>query len=395
MPILGRSGESLSTRLLGRSGVQGTGKVALTSLVNTPAAVSKVVSRAVKGAVTPGGFINNSGDSSVSKLRQEDAYQAPSSGGYQYDTEVGPKYPGAVIPDLKTGASASRTNASLANMIGKGWGDVSTKGASSALKSLSGDMGMLTKARDAYLKASEERKLAKENAITGNKELIDRYQTKDLRNLGAQLRSKTLNTNMALGAAGSGSAGLASARALARENAVNRSNVLTEYGDEMSAQNQQQSLIEPEYQAERTKAYDWEERNKRTLVENYNIQKKALDRLKNKVPDWKKEDLENENANNLNSLLQGLASIEASARSYRDNLYSTYYGMSDEASSLADSNLDIQAPSELDTPDFSPDVDLTGLEEGEYETEDYYRPTNTLKKKTGKSIFDNPLIFEE
>ena len=326
--------------------------------------------------------------SSVDKLRQEDTYQAPSGASY------GPAYNGPVIPDLKTGASANRQSQSLTNMIGKGWNDVSTKGASSALKSLSGDMGMLSKARDAYLKAAEERKLAKENAITGNKQLVDNYQTRDLRNLGGQLRSKVLNTNLALGAAGSGSAGQAAARALARENAVSRSNVLTEYGDEMSRQNQQQAKIEPEYQSERQKAYEWEDRNKRTLIENYNIQKKALDRLKSKVPDWKKEDLENENANNLNSLLQGLAGIEANARSYRDNLYNTYYGMVDQASAMGDENLNIQGPAELATPEFSPELDMSGLEDGTYDAADYYNPT-TIKKKQGKSIFDNPLIFED
>lgn len=342
-----------------------------------------------------GTVYNDSGDvvsgsgPSLRKLRQEDTYQAPSGPMY------GPAYNGPVIPDIKTSPSASRQSQSLANMIGRGWSDVSTKGASSALKSLRGDMGLLSKARDAYLQAAAERKAAKEAAITGNKELIDRYQTKDLRNLGSQLRSKTLNTNMALGAAGSGSAGLAAARALARENAVNRSNVLTEYGDEMSAQNQQQGLIEPEYQAERAKAYEWEDRNKRTLIENYNIQKKALDRLKGKVPEWKQQDLENENANNLNNLLQGLASIEATARSYRDNLYGTYYGMADEATSMRDANLGIQAPAELDTPEFNPEMDMTGLEDGTYDATDYYRPTTKLKKKEGRSIFDNPLIFEE
>lgn len=329
---------------------------------------------------------------SINKLRSEDTYQAPSSNDpYSAARSMGGNQ--SNIPDIKTGASAARKSQSLAGMIGKGWDDVSTSDASSALKSLSGDMGMLGKARDAYLKAAEQRKLAKENAITGNKELVDRYQTKDLRNLGGQLRSKVLNTNLALGAAGSGSAGMAAGRALAKENAVSRSNVLTEYGDEMSRQNQQQSLVEPEYQSERKKAYEWEERNKRTLIENYNIQKKALDRLKSKVPGWKREDLDNENADNLNKLLGGLASIEASARSYRDNLYSIYYGMRDEASNLETENLGIQAPAELQTPEFSPEVDLSGLEDGEYEAQDYYNPTIT-KKKQGKSIFDNPLIFE-
>jgi len=328
-------------------------------------------------------------NSSIDKLRQEDIYQAP-AGVWQ-----GPIRPsGSNIPNLRTGSSANRTSQSLSNMIGKGWSDVSTKGASSALKSLSGDMGMLSKARDAYLKASEDRKLAKENAITGNKQLVNKYQNRDLSNLGTQLRSRVMNTNMALGAAGSGSAGLAAARALAKENAVSRSNVLTDYGDEMSRQNQQQTLIEPEYQAERSKAYDWETRQKQTLVENYNIQKKALDRLKSKVPDWKQEDLANENDNNLQGLLQGLASIEATAKSYRDNLYNTYYGMADEASALSNSNLGINAPAELQTPTYDPTVDMSGLEDGTYDATDYYQPT-TIKKKTGKSIFDNPLIYED
>lgn len=324
----------------------------------------------------------------VETMKQEDSYQST--------VPLGPERPtGSYIPDIKTGASSNRTSQSLANQIGRGWDDVSTKGASSALKSLSGDIGMLGKARDAYLKAAENRKLAKENAITGNKELVNRYQSKDLGNLASGARKSIFNTNLALGAAGSGSAGLASARAIAQKAAVDRSNVLGEYGDEMSRQNQQQSLIEPEYQAERSKAYEWEDRNKRAMIENYQIQKKALDRLKSKVPDWKKEDLENENSNNLNGLLKGLSSIEAQARSFRDDLYSTYYSMNDEATGLETANLGIQSPAELQTPEFSSEVDMSGLEDGEYEAQDYYNPNLLKKKKTGKSIFDNPLMFEE
>lgn len=383
MPILGRAGESLSTRLFGSNGLTTVGK----GIQNLASGQTTLSGRIKQGLATPGGFLNNNNQrSSINKLRQEDTYQEPSPSSEQDSSPS--------IPDLKGGSSSTRQSQSLAGMIGKGWGDVSTKGASSALKSLSGDMGLLTKARDAYLKASEERKIAKENAITGNKQLVDKYQSRDLGNLGTQLRDKVMNTNMALGAAGSGSAGLAAARALAKENAVSRSNVLTEYGDEMSRQNQQQELIEPEYQSERKKAYEWEDRNKRSLIEDFKIQSKALERLKGKVSEWKKQDLENENANNLNKLLTGLASIESSARSYRDNLYSTYYGMADEAASLGDSNIGIQGPAELQTPEYSPEVDMSGLEDGTYEASDYYRPT-TLKKKQGKSIFDNPLIYED
>ncbi len=390
MPILGRSGESLSTRLFGNNGLT-TGGAGINNIVSGKTTLS---GRINQGIATPGGFLNNKKHSSINKLRQEDTYQAPASNNpYESARSTGGDST-AVIPDIKGGASSTRQSQSLAGMIGKGWGDVSTKGASSALKSLSGDMGLLTKARDAYLKASEERKIAKENAITGNKQLVDKYQSRDLGNLGTQLRDKVMNTNMALGAAGSGSAGLAAARALAKENAVSRSNVLTEYGDEMSRQNQQQELIEPEYQSERKKAYEWEDRNKRSLIEDFKIQSKALERLKGKVSEWKKQDLENENANNLNKLLTGLASIESSARSYRDNLYSTYYGMADQAAAMGDENLGIQGPAELQTPDFSPELDMSGLEDGEYDATDYYRPT-TLKKKQGKSIFDNPLIYED
>ena len=383
MPILGRAGESLSTRLFGSNGLTTVGK----GIQNLASGQTTLSGRIKQGLATPGGFLNNNNQrSSINKLRQEDTYQEPSPSSEQDSSPS--------IPDLKGGSSSTRQSQSLAGMIGKGWGDVSTKGASSALKSLSGDMGLLTKARDAYLKASEERKIAKENAITGNKQLVDKYQSRDLGNLGTQLRDKVMNTNMALGAAGSGSAGLAAARALAKENAVSRSNVLTEYGDEMSRQNQQQELIEPEYQSERKKAYEWEDRNKRSLIEDFKIQSKALERLKGKVSEWKKQDLENENANNLNKLLTGLASIESSARSYRDNLYSTYYGMADQAVAMGDENLGIQGPAELQTPDFSPELDMSGLEDGEYDATDYYRPT-TLKKKQGKSIFDNPLIYED
>jgi len=300
----------------------------------------------------------------------------------------------SVIPDTKTGSSVSRQQQANLNNIGRDWGNMSTEGASSALKSLSGDMGILAKARDEYLRQSEARKLAKENAINENQLLIDKYQSKDLRNLGTQLRDNMMNTNMLLGEAGSGSAGLAAARALARQNSIARSNVLTQYGDEIAKQQQQQDMIEPDYQLERQKAYDWEDRNKKALIENYNIQKKALDRLKSKVPDWKKEDLDNENNNNLKELLSGLSTIEANARSIRDDMYSKYYGMMDSSSALAKDNLGINGPAEANTPDFAPELDMTGLEEGTYDAQDYYNPTQ-IKKKTGKSIFDNPLVFDE
>lgn len=332
-------------------------------------------------------------DNGIVNLKNDNNYQAPNLSGVPADAA-------SAIPDIGSGqsgqqTSAARTSQSLANMIGRGWDNLSTGDVSKAVKSYGGSIGMLSKARDAYLAASEQRKAAKEAAILGNKQLIDKYQTGDLRNLGAQLRSKTLNTNLALGAASGGSAGLAAARALAKQNAMERANTLTQYGDEISAQNRQQSLIEPEYQAERQKAYDWEARNKQSLVENYNIQKKALDRLKGKVPEWKQKDLENENDDNLRNLLSGLASIESQARSSRDNLYNTYYGMMDEATAMGDANLNIQAPSQLDTPEFDPSLDMTGLEDTEYETGDYYRPSAKLKRKEGRSIFDNPLVFEE
>lgn len=311
-------------------------------------------------------------------------------------------YTGAVLPNVGSGskfdtALANRKNEAAANAIGRDWdnADDVRKTAGGSLKGLKSliETGFGS-AREKYLRANDANLQAKKDAIAGNRELVTKNQTKDLGELASGMRKSIFNTNLSLGAAAGSSASQAASRALTNAAGKNRANILTGYGDQISQENQNENNATEYYKVNRDKVYEWEKQQKEQAIRSYNEQKRVYDRLKEKAPSWKQADIEAESNGKLQELLAGLGGISANARAYRDQLNNTILSLVDQAQGLRTENIGIDRPAELDTPEFSEQLDPGFLEGEDTYGESFYNPNLKLKKREGSDLFDNPLVFE-
>lgn len=405
MPILGRAGESLAQRVFGNSGVgQGVKNVFANG------GLGYIAARAAKGLATPGGFVGPSKNTSsrnvpFARPTQTQAPQqisvAPTPDAHQYSAPAGPDRGIQVLPNVggagsRGSASQYRQNQAALSSIGKGWNDANStiKETSGALRNMGASISDLSKARDEYLTANDENLTAKRNAITGNRELIQRNQGNSLRDLADQVRKKIFSSNINLGASAGSSASEATARALSQAASKDRSGILTQYGDQISEQNQNEGNAVDAHKMQRDKAYEWEAQQKKAAIEEFNQTKQVLDRIKKMVPEWKRADLEEESNARLKDLLSNLGQIGAQAKSYRDSIHSLRDSMHSQAQGVRESNIGIDAPAELDTPQFNDQLDLTDLQGEDPNATDFYNPNVKFKKRQSSDILNNPLIFE-
>jgi hypothetical protein len=357
-------------------------------LINTP-----IPKQGTYGTYTSAAGFTTPNNKPIPGTVQSQAYKTTPG----FGNNPAPVMPSITDSGVNEDAKEERKAQALRNQIGKDWegsGD-EIGNTSGALKGFAGSIGNLTKARDAYLSANDANKLAKLNAIGGNRTLITKNQTGDLRDLAENLRKSVFNTNLSLGAGAGSSASQAAARALSQSAGKNRAQLLTGYGDQISEQNQNEVDTNDNYAMQRDKAYKWEEDERGKATQLYKEEKAILDRLKSKVPDWKKADIEAESNSRLQELFQSLAGIQSQARGYRDSLANLMTGMTGSADALRAENIGINTPAELDTPEFNDQIDTTGLDGEDQYTEDYYNPNVKFKKREGANIFSNPLIFGE
>lgn len=392
MPILGREGESLSKRLFGNKGV-GQG------LKNLATGKTTLSSRVAKGLSSAGGFLGKKivGES-ASAYEGEGGNSAINNQNGSTDEETRQLQTGGNYKDIGgSGAYGSNyDNANKKNQIAaltSNWDDTddSIGDTEKELESFGkGIKSGLTKARDAYLNSSKLKLDKTGEAIKGNRELITKNQTGDLKDLAEDVRKSVFNTNISLGSAAGSSASEAAAKAISRAAAKNRSETLKNYGDQISQQNQNESNAWEEYNTQRSSIYDWEERNRNQLMEEYERERETLKRLKDKVPDWKKEDIENLQDKNLTKLISGMQSIFSMARGYRDTLNQMLTEMYGSADELKNSTIDIDAPAELNTPEFDENLEAvdTGLEDDE-NSESFYNPNTKNKRRNGTDILGN------
>lgn len=113
MPIFGRSGESLGTRVFGKSGMGETSRT-LTNLAVSPFSTGmKVGNRVMKGLATPGGFLGKAkeialGPNAQASGGEMSGFGMSSSIGSQYNQPVGPSYNGPQTqPQTKANSPAS------------------------------------------------------------------------------------------------------------------------------------------------------------------------------------------------------------------------------------------------------------------------------------------------
>lgn len=407
MPILGRSGESVGQRLFGNRGV-GQG------IKNLVTGTTSLGGRVIKGIVTPGGILGKQASASTlgaeaQKFKNdieandrdernantnEETQQLQTGGNGPSDIYAPGKFNGSSI------SSADREK--IAN-IGKGWDNMGDefKATDKSLKSSKNYISNLGKIRDRYLNSIEEYKKKTDTAIAGNKALIEENQKKDLDVLAGDTRKSMDNTNVMLGVKGAsgGSASRAASRAIASSAGRARAGVLTARGDQISEQNQASENALEDYNTKRAQAYEWEKTAAKEAMEEFKSQQEALDRLKKNSSDWKEEDIKAESDNNLQKLMSSLFTIQSQAKNFRDNLaakMTEYGGLADELDIAA---VGVDAPAELDTPEFSENIDLTDPNNAT----DWYDPNNTGKPARvikgydalGNPIYDDTVLADQ
>jgi hypothetical protein len=256
----------------------------------------------------------------------------------------------------------------------------------------------LGKAKDAYVGAAQNTLDKTNTAIAGNKQLIGKNQTKDLTTLADQLRTSIFGANQKLGLMGAGnsSATGAAAKALQTSAGKNRQTTLTQYGDQISKENQNSQTAIDTFNEQKKQADDWEARNKSQLMDEYNQEKDILDSLKQKVPDWKQKDVDTASANNLNKLISGLQNIDSQARGYRDTLTQMITEMYGNADTLNNAAIPITPPAELNTPDFTDQLNLpVDQNQTDENATSFANPNVTGKKMMGYDILGNPYYVDE
>ena len=295
-------------------------------------------------------------------------------------------------------AAAARDKQAAISAITGNWDDTSgsIKDVGKSLDSFKNTIGSsLGKARDAYLGAASTELDKKKAAIAGNRDLIMKNQKTDMGNLAEDIRKSIFNTNLGLGASAGSSASLAAEDAINKAAGKNRAQILTGYGDNISTENQNEQTAAETYATQRQQAYDWEERNKQQLMDEYNTEKAILEKLQSKVPDWKQKDIESLKSNNLDKLLSQLQNISNSAKGYRDTLsqmLTQQYGNADALNSAA---VGITPPAALDTPTFDEHLSMPGADQTDPNATSFTNPNVTGKKRVGTDILGNPYYVDD
>lgn len=352
---------------------------------NTPGGV--LGSKSVKKKVAGVSDSKNTNTSALNAMNDDESNQLKSGG----------NAPSSIFDKSTGGGSSSSSNKKITDAIGRGWDD-SDDVVDATKKSLDTSekyISNLGKVANQYRTALDTYKNKNEEAIAGNKTLIEKNQKGNLDDLAGDIRKNVDNTNIMLGIKGAsgGSASKTAARAIAKSAGKERANILKTYGDETSEQNQAAKNVVEEYNTKRNQSYDWEKTAKEEAIAEFKSSQAALKRLKSKSSKWKQEDMEAESDKNFNSFITSLNNIQAKASEFRTNLSNKmieYGGLADE---LENASVNIDAPAELETPDFSEDIDLNTSDNAE----DFFDPNNTGKKKVIKGydpITGEP-IYEE
>ena len=292
-------------------------------------------------------------------------------------------------------AEAKAKNAQKAqeNAIGQSWD--STSGQIDQVKNdvntLNNQQSNLGAAHDAMVAAFDNKLGAQKTAITGNRDLTAKNQTKDLSTLAEDVRKSIFNSNISLGAAANSSAAAASAKALADAAGKNRASILTGYGDQISQANMDEQNANDTHVANLKASDDWEARNRQDLIDKYNNEKAVLDRLSSQVPDWKKNDIAALSESNLGKLISGLTSVSTEAKNYRDGIIATINTYKDAANAVGQEAINIDPPAALDTPVFSDQLNIPTDGQTNPDATSFTNPKITGKKQIGTDIFGNPL----
>lgn len=293
------------------------------------------------------------------------------------------------------GSGGGSDNSNIIKAIGKGWDNASDEidSVSKSLKKSKNYISNLGKVKEQYGKALEEYKRKYDEMVSGNKTMIEKNQKAELDDLAQDTRKSVDNANVTLGLLGGsgGSASKMASRAIANSAGKQRASVLTARGDEMSYQNQQAKNAVEEYNLRKRQADEWEKTARKQAMEEYEDAKDALKRLESKKGKWKDEDIAAESDRNLSKLFESLNAIQAKAGNFRANLEAKMAEFGGSVDALEAESINVDAPAELDTPEFSESINF----DSEEEQEDWFDPNKQGKRVIkGYDALGNP-IYED
>lgn len=237
----------------------------------------------------------------------------------------------------------------------------------------------ITTVANRYRLASDDRKRREEEAVEGNRTLIDKNQRKDLSSLAGQTMREMNNTNNMLGVLGAsrGSASQLANKALGEQAGQKRADILTGYGDQQSEQTQSLAQARESYKLSQDYINNWEKEQKKVAMDELNDALKDLEDLKKKGGKWRDEDVKSEGTQRFQQAIQRINEITNRALSFREQIISSAQQMGMSADELEAGNIDITTPAELKTPEFNPNIDFATEAQGE----DYYNPNKTGERK--------------
>ncbi len=342
--------------------------------------------------------IDQAGVNRVLGVKTASAKENPRSPEFNFK-EAGKSTPGiqkpAPLKNINEG-NGSSANGEVRKIIAGGWDDAEEvlKGTKKTLEDSGKTVSQLGKVRDKYLEANDKHYAKTGEAIKGNKQLIEKNQGQELDELGSDIRESSRNSQLLLGVKGAtgGSASKAASKAISKAAGVNRRDILKTRGDEFSEQNQSEENAAEEYKLRREQAYEWEKTAREQQMAELKQALSAVSKLKSKVGGYKAKDQEAESDKYLTRFLNNLAEISMIGKTIRDNAYSKYQEFGGSVSELESAAIDIDAPSELMTPDFDAEIDL----DNEEDAEDFFDPKNKGKQRViiGHDAFGNP-IYED
>ncbi len=392
MPILGKSGESLSTRLFGRSGLQEAGKAIVSGNL------AAIYNRAKQGASTSGGFLGGKkSDTNTSGIVQG---ASTGSGGNSGGNSSEPPSLKNLYGLATAGQNASNADAKAREMVGSAWKDSGDliKGAKSSLATMAGEMKKLPSLRDRY-KTSAKTYLDKANeAVAGNKTLIQMNQKEDLDKIAEDVSKNIFNTNINLGAlrASNSSAASRFAKVLGKQAGQQRKETLEGYGTQMVEQDQTAKNELERYNLRLKEADDWYAENFKAAKDEYDRVNSRIKELASKADDWEKEDLKAASDKNLQKFAARIAEADGKVQTFAQNLREIAKAQGLSVDELESAQIDIDTPAELQVPDYTDEWNIDGLDSGAVDWYDDTDPEKAPKDKKiiGHDIFGNP-IYEE
>jgi len=408
MPILGKAGESLSTRLFGRPGLQEAGRAIVSGNL------AAIYNRAKQGASTPGGFLPNVFGGSKDQANTSGIVKGESSGDFGGNSGLPTSNMNNVTaaasggqPSLKnlygaatTGQTQANADAKARELVGAAWnesGDL-IKGAKSSLSNMKSEMSKMPTLRDRY-KTSAKSYLDKANeAVAGNKALIQKNQKESLDKIADDVSKHIFNTNLNLGAlrASNSSAAGRFSKVLGKQAGQQRQETLKGYGTQTAEQNQTAQNELDRYNLRLKEADDWYAENFKAAKAEYDRVKSRISELASKADDWEKEDLKAASDRNIQKFAARIAEADGKMQTFTQNLRDIAKAQGLSVDELEAAQIDIDAPAELDVPDYTDEWTLDGLESGAVDWYDDSDPEKAAKNKKiiGHDIFGNP-IYEE